>query len=180
MLIIVSLMAVNHVPSFLMKALGSFPVIETQLVRSFLDKGGEQVQQLQLGDEPLLIKPMDGADSIGQKILTITELARLSESDTDICDNYVVQRVVEFDFEVSFYFVNGSFVYALRTGGLGSQQQRWQLSPYTQELNRETWEGDMEFAARFNAWNGSSRGVVRVDGVRESKTKKPVTPTRCI
>ena len=83
--------------------------------------------------------------------------------------------MVEFDFEVSFYFINSSFVYALRTGGLGSEQQRWQLSPYTQDQNAETWQQDMEFAASFNAWNGRSRGVVRVDGVRESKTKKPVT-----
>lgn len=72
-----------HYPPPSNKALGSYPVIETQLVRSFLDKGSEQVQQLQLGDELVLIKPMDGADSIGQKILTASNSNPLPPPSTE-------------------------------------------------------------------------------------------------
>lgn len=144
-------------------ALGGYPVMETQLVRRFLAlqiSGSEQ--------EMVLIKPIDGADSIGQQVLRASELAKLAEADSALCDGFVAQSVVEFVYEVSFYFVGGIFVYALRTGG--GPEGRWQLTPYTQAQNLPTWDADMKFATRFNEWNGASRGVVRIDGVRETCT----------
>ena len=38
---------------------------------------------------------------------------------------------------------------------------------YTREKNPATGEADLAFAQKFHAWNGASRGVVRVDGARE-------------
>ena len=40
--------------------------------------------------------------------------------------------------------------------------------PYTEESSGDTWEADLAFALGFLAWNGESRAVVRVDGVRET------------
>jgi len=140
--------------------LGVYPVIETQLVRSFLASRNSE-------DLMVLIKPMDGADSIGQQVLRASELAKLAEADSALY-GFVAQRVVDFVYEVSFYIVGGTYVYALRTGS--GPEGRWQLSPYTQEQNPATWEADMTFAMLFNKWNGRSRGVVRIDGVREATT----------
>ena len=42
--------------------------------------------------------------------------------------------------------------------------------PYTEESSGGTWEADLAFARGFLAWNGASRAVVRVDGVRETSS----------
>ena len=42
--------------------------------------------------------------------------------------------------------------------------------PHTEESSGDTWEADLAFARGFLAWNGASRAVVRVDGVRETSS----------
>ena len=79
-------------------------------------------------------------------------------------DSPLRTQVVAFDYEVSFFFVNGSFSYALRT----TPGARWKLTPYTQDTAGATWDEDMAWVAAFNEWNGRSRAVVRIDGVRET------------
>ena len=144
-------------------ALGGFPVIKTVPVRSFLSD-----RRSDSPDEDVLIKPIDGADSIGQQVLRASQLAVLAiEPGSGLLDGFVAQPVISFDYEVSFYFVEDCFAYALRTGGPSG---RWELVPYVQADNTKTWDEDLAFARRFVEWNGTSRGVVRVDGVRESSS----------
>jgi hypothetical protein len=152
---------------------GGYPALDTMYVGEMLDAVDSGVGcgtcpiPASLQATPLMIKPIDGADSVGIQRLSgasaLRELARCNPSKR----NYLVQRAVEFDYEVSFYFVGTTCVYALRSGG---PEARWEMSEYSAARNESTWAADMDFAARLMAWNGSSRGVVRVDGVREART----------
>ena len=143
---------------------GGYPVIEAHLVRDFL--ADSQADTRPTGE--LMIKPLNGADSVGlRKVAGVDELRGIAQVNSEVRDSYVVQRCVAFDYEVSFYFVGNQFVYALRSGG---PEARWEMKPYTKEENASTWAADMAFAETLFKWNGPSRGVVRVDGVRESKT----------
>jgi len=147
--------------------LGSaFPVIPTQLVGSFLALNEGLPEADADDDQRVLIKPMDGADSFGLEMLTVHELRQKATAAPEkYNEGYVTQRVVDFEYEVSFYFVGATLVHALRTG-----TERWKMAPYTEEGNCSTWEADVALARKFNEWNGLSRGVVRVDGVRERET----------
>ena len=48
-----------------------------------------------------VIKPKDGADSIGLEFLTKDELIK-----RDLKDNILIQPAIDFEYEVSFYFIN--------------------------------------------------------------------------
>lgn len=140
-------------------AQGGYPVIEAHLVGAFLDAPPQ-------ADAALMIKPLNGADSVGlRRVEGATELRAIADAEPAVRDTFIVQRLVEFEYELSFYFVGATFVYALRTGGPSG---RWQLVPHTEASSGGTWEADLAFARRFLRWNGESRAVVRVDGVRET------------
>ena len=141
--------------------LGGYPIIDAHLVGTFLDSACK-------ADGELMIKPLRGADSMGlRRVSGGGELRNLAAADPEMLEQFVVQRLVSFDYEVSFYFVGECFAYALRTGGPGS---RWEMAAYSHEQNAATWDADMAFAHCFVKWNGTSRGVVRVDGVRETSS----------
>ncbi len=101
--------------------------------------------------ENYVIKPKGGADSIGLEFLTKRELF---EKDLG---NMLIQPAVDFEYEVSFYFINDCLEYALYAP---SKDKRLELEKY------EFSQIDREFAEKFIAWNDIENGIQRVDACR--------------
>ncbi|NBM16921.1 hypothetical protein [Streptomyces sp. GC420] len=120
-----------------------FPVVPT------VDRP-EDLGALPVVDE-YVVKPREGADSIGLEFVTRDRLPRL------VYEGMLVQPRVDFRYEVSFCFVDHTFQYALRTV---APERRWELEPY------EPTAADLEFAQRFIDWNGLDHGIQRVDACR--------------
>ncbi|MEU4581943.1 hypothetical protein AB0F92_07620 [Kitasatospora aureofaciens] len=99
-----------------------------------------------------VVKPKLGADSIGLRIVPLEQLGTV-RYDEDL----LVQPLIRFAYEVSFYFVDDAFQYALHAP---DPEQRWRLEPY------EPTAADLEFARRFIAWNTVEHGIQRVDACR--------------
>ncbi|MEU4079879.1 hypothetical protein DEJ45_14585 [Streptomyces venezuelae] len=97
------------------------------------------------------VKPKAGADSIGLTFLPYGELAGLGYGDV------LVQPRIDFRYEVSFYFVDDLFQYALYAP---DPERRWALEPY------EPTDDDLAFARRFVDWNTLDHGIQRVDACR--------------
>ncbi|MFH9684900.1 hypothetical protein ACH4LE_00955 [Streptomyces sp. NPDC017413] len=102
-----------------------------------------------------VVKPKLGADSVGLRFATAaeaaTELERAAEG------SLLVQPRIDFRHEVSFYFVDHDFQYALYAP---DPERRWVLEPYAASA------ADLEFAQRFIAWNSLTHGIQRVDACR--------------
>jgi hypothetical protein len=98
-----------------------------------------------------LIKPQDGADSIGARKITRAGLTTLQLA------NNIIQPFIDFEYEVSFYFINASFQYALYAP---DKKERWKLERYQPGVD------DLAFAERFIAWNTMTHGIQRVDACR--------------
>lgn len=98
-----------------------------------------------------VVKPKAGADSIGLEIVSRDELDGLVHGDI------LVQPRIDFRYEVSFYFVDDAFQYALHAP---DPDRRWSLEPY-----RPT-DDDLAFARRFIDWNTLEYGIQRVDACR--------------
>ncbi|MFJ4690551.1 hypothetical protein [Streptomyces sp. NPDC088766] len=98
-----------------------------------------------------VVKPKLGADSIGLRIVAPDALPALADGAT------LVQPCVDFAHEISFYFVDDDFQYALYAP---HPDRRWQLEPYDASAR------DLEFARRFVDWNGLPHGIQRVDACR--------------
>lgn len=110
----------------------------------------EDLDRLPAADR-YVVKPRLGADSMGLHIV-----------DRDAVDGLVdgsvlVQPYIDFAYEVSFYFVDHDFQYALYAP---RADRRWQLEPY------RAGPGDLEFARRFIEWNTLDHGIQRVDACR--------------
>ena len=120
-----------------------FPVIPT------VDRLGD-LHRLPAAEE-YAVKPKAGADSIGLRFVPRDRLAALVDGDV------LVQPRVDFRYEVSFYFVDEAFQYALHAPDPG---RRWVLEPY------EATAADLHFARRFVAWNTLGHGIQRVDACR--------------
>ena len=120
-----------------------FPVIPTV----------DRVEDLDLlpRTDRYVVKPKLGADSIGLEIVEADRLPALADG------SVLIQPCVDFSCEVSFYFVDHDFQYALYAPDTG---KRWQLEPY------EPAPADLEFAQRFIDWNGIDHGIQRVDACR--------------
>ncbi|MGW6389359.1 hypothetical protein ACWFR1_02390 [Streptomyces sp. NPDC055103] len=97
------------------------------------------------------VKPKAGADSIGLRFLPPEELPGL------VYDELLVQPRVPFRYEVSFYFVDDLFQYALYAP---DPERRWILEPY------EPTAEDLVLARRFIDWNTLDHGIQRVDACR--------------
>ncbi|MER5359283.1 hypothetical protein [Streptomyces sp. NPDC002785] len=97
------------------------------------------------------LKPKLGADSVGLRFI---REAALPESDDG---TLLVQPRIDFRYEVSFYFIDRDFQYALYAP---HPEQRWVLESY------EPSTADLEFARSFVEWNGLDRGIQRVDACR--------------
>ncbi|MGX1543578.1 hypothetical protein [Streptomyces adustus] len=98
-----------------------------------------------------IVKPKLGADSIGLRTVTADELPGLVDG------TVLVQPRIDFTYEVSFYFVDHDFQYALYAP---DPDRRWELRPY------EPTAEDLEFAHRFIDWNTLDAGIQRVDACR--------------
>ncbi|GGY26096.1 ATP-grasp domain-containing protein [Streptomyces omiyaensis] len=98
------------------------------------------------------VKPRAGADSIGLRFVPHAELAGLPWG-----DGLLAQPRIDFAYEVSFYFVDDLFQYALYAP---DPERRWVLEPY------EPTPADLDFARRFIDWNTLRHGVQRVDACR--------------
>ncbi|MGW5473389.1 hypothetical protein [Streptomyces chartreusis] len=120
-----------------------YPVIPT------VDRA-EDLHRLPEADR-YVVKPKLGADSMGLRIVPAKEVR------DSVAGDVLVQPCVDFAYEVSFYFVDHDFQYALYAP---HTDRRWQLEPY------EPTDGDLEFARRFVEWNGLAHGIQRVDACR--------------
>ena len=97
------------------------------------------------------VKPKVGADSIGLAFVPREQLAGLAYGDI------LVQPRIDFRYEVSFYFVDDAFQYALHAP---DPERRWVLEPY------QPTDADLAFARGFIDWNTLDHGVQRVDACR--------------
>ncbi|MFG2593531.1 hypothetical protein [Streptomyces sp. NPDC048438] len=98
-----------------------------------------------------VVKPKLGADSVG---LRFTERP---EYPGDADGTLLVQPRIDFRYEVSFYFVDHDFQYALHAP---RPDRRWVLEPYAPSPE------DLDFARRFVEWNTLTHGIQRVDACR--------------
>ena len=123
--------------------LDNFPVIPTV----------DSIDQFDLlpESERYVIKPKDGADSIGLEFLTKDELFARE------LDNMLIQPAIDFEYEVSFYFINDTLEYALYAP---DKTKRWDLKKYDFTKN------DEDFAKKFINWNDIENGIQRVDACR--------------
>ncbi|MFI6097183.1 hypothetical protein ACIA8G_16590 [Lentzea sp. NPDC051213] len=124
-----------------------------------------------------VVKPKAGADSHGLEFVTRDELHdelrdklrdelhdkasyktgdRTSDRTSDKSD-VLIQPMIDFRYEVSFYFVDHEFQYALHAP---HPAQRWELTHY------EAAAADLDFAQKFIDWNGLDHGIQRVDACR--------------
>lgn len=101
--------------------------------------------------ERYVVKPKLGADSLGLRVLPAGRLTGLTDG------ALLIQPCVDFSYEVSFYFVDDDFQYALYAP---DPARRWELVPYPATA------ADLEFARRFVDWNGLGHGIQRVDACR--------------
>ncbi|MCM3669013.1 hypothetical protein M3181_08360 [Mesobacillus maritimus] len=107
--------------------------------------------------ETYIVKPKDGADSIGMEFVTKDELREKVDSESK---NTLVQPFINFEYEVSFYFVDHEFQYALYAP---DKEKRWELKEYVPT------EQDLTFAKRFIEWNNLDWGIQRVDACRNEQ-----------
>jgi hypothetical protein len=98
-----------------------------------------------------VVKPWRGADSVGLEFVT---RRRLEDAPFD---GLLVQPRIDFDYEVSFYFVDRVFQYALYAP---LPEERWALQRYEPDA------ADRAFAQRFVDWNDIAHGIQRVDACR--------------
>lgn len=103
--------------------------------------------------ENYVIKPKKGADSIGLEFITKKELLQKEFPD----DSMLIQPAVDFQYEVSFYYINHKFEYALYAP---DKNRRWVLERY------DPTEEDILFARKFVEWNNIEHGIQRVDACR--------------
>ncbi|MGX1884973.1 hypothetical protein [Streptomyces sp. NPDC055287] len=97
------------------------------------------------------VKPKAGADSIGLTFVPPDQLGALPYGDI------LVQPRINFRYEVSFYYIDDHFQYALHAP---DPERRWVLEPY------EPTDADLAFARRFIDWNTLDHGIQRVDACR--------------
>lgn len=103
--------------------------------------------------ERYVLKPKGGADSIGLEFLTRDELLQREIPGNET----LIQPAIDFEYEVSFYFMDGEFEYAMYAP---NPSARWQLVPYTAS------GADLAFAREFVDWNTIEHGIQRVDACR--------------
>lgn len=105
--------------------------------------------------ENYIVKPIDGADSIGLEFLNKKELFEKIKP-----DNYssLIQPFVDFQYEVSFYYIDRKFQYALYAP---NKEKRWKMEEYTPT------EDDFNFCNTLLDWNNLSHGIQRIDACRD-------------
>ena len=100
-----------------------------------------------------VVKPLDGADSRGLRVLGPDEVA-----ETDLGDA-VVQPMLDLTAELSFHFVDGDLSHVLETRRPADRWDLCQILPTPAEER---------FARCFVEWNDIRHGIQRVDACRTS------------
>ncbi len=98
-----------------------------------------------------MVKLLNGADSIGMEVMSHKELFLKNPQ------GKLIQPFIDFEYEVSFYYLNNVFQYALFAP---DKEKRWTLQQY------EATSEDLRFAEHFIQWNNMKRGITRVDACR--------------
>ncbi|WUW20310.1 hypothetical protein OG521_05705 [Streptomyces sp. NBC_01463] len=101
-----------------------------------------------------VVKPKLGADSAGLRFVPTPSLPPGADG------TQLVQPRIDFRYEVSFYFVDHDFQYALNAP---HPERRWVLEPYA------TSAADLAFARSFIDWNTLDHGIQRVDACRTAE-----------
>lgn len=122
-----------------------YPVIPTYLSPTDMSNAGF------LAEDEVIVKPVDGCSSSG---ITATLLAAAKALPSTI-----YQPKISFAFEVSFYFIDNHFGWAMRSAG-GNIEDRWTLARYAPSPAEIAW------AERFVKWNGLPYGIQRIDAAR--------------
>lgn len=122
-----------------------YPVIPTIDTLQHLDRLPQTAEYV--------VKPKAGADSHGLEFVARDALPTSLANKTGV----LIQPKIDFRYEVSFYFVDHDFQYALHAP---DPARRWELTWYTPTT------ADLEFAQRFIAWNSLDHGIQRVDACR--------------
>lgn len=132
----------QYLPALSAQGYPVIPTVGTQAEISRLPEAGRYV-----------LKPRNGADSVGLEFVTAAELQSRSIPDGTV----LIQPEIDFLYEVSFYFINDKFEYALYAP---DRTRRWALEPYQSSAE------DLAFARRFIEWNTIPHGIQRVDACR--------------
>ncbi|HZH37148.1 MAG TPA: hypothetical protein VEX65_07735, partial [Flavisolibacter sp.] len=113
----------------------------------------DDINQLETlgGSGKYVVKLINGADSIGMEVLPGEKLFGLN------LDGKIIQPYLHFEYEVSFYYLDNVFRYALFAP---DRKRRWELVEY--KVTHE----DLHFADLFVNWNMISHGIVRIDACR--------------
>ena len=105
--------------------------------------------------ENYIIKPIDGADSIGLEFLSKKEIYKKTNPNNY---NILIQPFIDFQYEVSFYYIDRKFQYALYAP---NKEKRWQMEEYTPTNE------DFDFCNILLNWNSLSHGIQRIDACRD-------------
>ncbi len=125
-----------------------YPVIPTVDSVDHFDRLGTPTSGI------FVVKSKTGADSVGLEFLDeVGARASLKRQ----AGSAIAQPKIDLLYEVSFYFVDREFQYALYAPDIS---QRWELEPYAAS------DADRLFAQQFIEWNSLSHGITRVDGCR--------------
>lgn len=97
------------------------------------------------------IKPKDGFDAINARKISKAELLALNPQ------HYLIQPFVDFEYEISFYYLDKKLQYTLYAP---DKTKRWDLVEFVPS------ESDIAFAQKFINWNLQKYGIERVDACR--------------
>jgi hypothetical protein len=100
-----------------------------------------------------LIKPKDGFSSIGLQILTQRQLFKLNPK------NYIIQPLIKFKAEVSFYFIDSKLLYCLTF-------QPSKIPSWPEPKIYKPSEKDLKLVDSFIDWSKMTRGIQRVDMIK--------------
>lgn len=153
----------------------SFDDLNIPYVNSFNGKGDQQgktylIELFNLGElviptydsiqlairtdhKNFIIKPIHGGSSKGVQKISRDKLQSLS------LENQIIQPYFDIDHEISFYYINSQFQYALKT-----TSSRWDLELYYPTKQ------EFEISQRFANWNPVI-GIQRVDFIKTSDGK---------
>jgi hypothetical protein len=113
----------------------------------------ESLSELELlpVQDQYIIKLKNGADSIGMKTVERENLKTVD------FQGQILQPFIDFEYEVSFYYIDNVFQYALYAP---NKDRRWELIRYQPTAE------DLRFAQQFVDWNDLEHGIQRVDACR--------------
>jgi len=102
------------------------------------------------------IKPKHGGSSINTKKLTKSQLVKKNLA------GFVIQPYVDYEHEISFYFIDGQLQYVLYAP---NKNYRWFLKEFKPS------KSDVKFANLFVNWNTMKYGLQRIDACRMKNGK---------